>query len=72
MGFLDECKQNTRPKQQPIMESLIADWAPEEKEEFFAALEDQTISTSAIIKVLKRRGITVSYNAIHKHRRERV
>lgn len=72
MSFLDECKANTRPKQPPIIDGLIAEWPKKDREDFLAACDDRTISTAAIIKVLQRRGITVSYNAIHKYRRERV
>lgn len=72
MGFLDECKSETRPKQQPIIESLIADWSKKDRDEFEAALDDVTVSTMAIVKVLNRRGTKISYNAVAKYRRERI
>lgn len=68
MGLLEEMQGESAIKRDRLTE-LLARVAEDERDDLRAALHDRGITTAAIVKVLKRRGIDVTMDMIYGLRR---
>ena len=73
MGILDEiAEENSGTRVVRCKLALAKDDLPkDEYAELLAALDDRSITSVAIAKVLTRRGIEITQNAVANHRRGR-
>jgi len=72
MGFLSEAKeyQKTKKRFSKCLAGLIADKMDEELlADYLEALADETIASTSLSTVLKRRGIEISDTTVSRHRK---
>jgi hypothetical protein len=66
MGFLSEAKsESVKVTKLRLIEDQLSE---EEFEEFISALKDKSITSAAIYRVLKARGVNVSENSVKRYR----
>lgn len=71
MGFLNEAKHESDSAPNTSKLKLIeSKLGKKDFDEFIEAVKDKSISASAIQRVLKSRGVTISENSIRKYRNE--
>lgn len=69
MGFLNEAKHESDSAPNTSKLKLIeSKLGKKDFDEFIEAVKDKSISASAIQRVLKSRGVTISENSIRKYR----
>lgn len=68
MGLLADIQGECHTRRDRLTD-LLSQVTEDERDELLAALHDRSISTSAIVKVLKRRGVTTSMDSIYNLRR---
>lgn len=73
MGFLEEVKgESLKIKNVSVLPLIENTLGKKEFAEFVTAVNDPTIPCSAIVRVLKKKGVSVSENTIRKYRSENV
>jgi hypothetical protein len=66
MGFLSEAKsESVKVTKLRLIEDQLSE---EEFQEFISALKDKSITSAAIYRVLKARGVNVSENSVKRYR----
>lgn len=67
--LLDEIHEDRKPRQK-VLEVILGKLDDEDRSDLMSALLDLAITTSAIHRVLNKRGIKVGYDRISEYRRE--
>lgn len=67
--LLDEIHEDHKPRQKAL-DLILARLGDDDREDLMAAMLDQSIKTSAIHRVLNKRGMKVGYDRVAEYRRE--
>lgn len=67
--LLDEIHEDHKPRQKAL-EVILAKLDSGDRADLIAALLDPTIKTSAIHRVLNKRGMKIGYDRVAEYRRE--
>lgn len=70
MGIYSEILKESDKTSACIMQRLLAEASDQDREEINQALDNPTISTNAILKVLNKNNFNLGYTALNKHRKK--